>query len=172
MLIVFIGAVSAAVLAACVAFIIHRFAGVSTRWLIPTSAGAAMLGFTIWTDYSWFGRTASALPDTVVVADRFTAHNPLQPWSLLAEPVNRFRAVDLESLSTHPAHADVRRAAVFLVTRYTPTFVTWQLFDCAGHRRADGADLGEDGLPAAAAWAPVSPDDPLLRAVCRAPLLG
>lgn len=172
MLLVFIGALSTAVLAACVAFIINRWTGANARWLIPASAGAAMFGFTMWNDYTWFGRTAGALPETVVVTDSFTQPNPLQPWSLVVAPVNRFRAVDLGALAVHPERPGLRRAPVFLVTRYNPTLVSMQLFDCDGLRRADGAASGEDGLPPAAAWSSVAPDDPLLGTVCRAPTLG
>ena len=172
MLAVFIGAISTAILAACVAFIINRLTGVNARWLIPVSAGAAMLGFTIWFDYTWFARTAETLPPSMMVTDSFTSTRGLQPWTLLVAPVVRFRAVDLETVSSRVDQDHVRRAQVALFDRFNATFVIWQFFDCASARRADAVMMGEDGLPPSAAWSHVSPDDPLLGAVCGAPIMG
>jgi len=28
------------------------------RWLVPVAAGLSMIGFTLWSEYSWAGRTA------------------------------------------------------------------------------------------------------------------
>ena len=35
------------------------------RWLIPAMGGLAMIGFTIWSEYSWGDRTAGNLPEGV-----------------------------------------------------------------------------------------------------------
>ena len=164
-----LGALAVAILAACIAFIVRRMTGLFPRWIIPASAGIAMLGFTLWNDYTWFGRTVSGLPDTVRVADSFGSRNVLQPWSLLVEPVSRFRAVDLTSLARVSTEPDIRRAAVFLVARFTPTFVTPQLFDCTRGARADAVP-GADTMPPDAAWTSLEAASPLLRAVCDAPL--
>jgi hypothetical protein len=29
------------------------------RWAMPVAAGAAMLGYAVWSEYSWFARTRS-----------------------------------------------------------------------------------------------------------------
>lgn len=167
-----LGAFAVAILAACVAFILRRMTGLFPRWIIPAAAGASMLGFTVWNDYTWFGRTVSALPDTVLVTDRFGSRNAIQPWSLLVEPVSRFRAVDLGSLRRLSVQPDIRGVGVFLVARFTPTFVTPQILDCTRGARADAdpATLDAQGLPPETAWVPVDPANPLLRAVCDAPL--
>lgn len=168
MLLTFIGAISVAVLAACVAFIVRRVTGVSARWLIPASAGVAMLAFTIWNDYSWFSRIVEGLPEDVVVAETYEQSFVLQPWTLAVPAVNRFQAVDLSRRQFSDAQPDVVRAVVYLMARYQPAFETIQIFDCAGGRRADGsAPSGADGLPAAQAWRAVGRDDPLLAAACR-----
>lgn len=171
MALVLLGAVAVAIFAACIAFIVHRQTGLFPRWIIPASAGAGMLGFTLWNDYSWFGRVQYDLPPEVVVADSFVNRNALQPWSYLVAPVNRFRAVDRRTVEPLAAAPQIRRAAVFIVARFSPTFVTPQLFDCAREARADAdpSTLDASGLPPAAAWTPLAPDDPLLRAVCDTP---
>lgn len=171
MALVFLGAIAVGIFAACLAFIIRRFTGFFPRWIIPASAGLGMLGFTVWNDYTWFGRVLHDLPPEVVVADSFTTANALQPWTHLVAPVTRFRAIDLRTVEPLATAPDIRRAAVFIAARFMPTFVTPQLFDCAREARADGepATLDADGLPPPGAWVPLAPTDPLLRAVCGAP---
>lgn len=167
MLMTFVGAISVAILAACVAFVIWRTTGVAARWIIPASAGAAMLGFTLWADYSWFGRVAGGLPESVTVARTFATSNALQPWSLAVPIVTRFQAVDVGARQRSEIDPTVVRAPVFLVERWRPTFTTVQVFDCGRGRRADAADpAGENGLPVDAAWIAVGADDALLRAAC------
>lgn len=166
MLLTFFGAIAVGVLAACVAFIVRRVYGVNARFLIPLSAGAGMLGFTVWNDYTWFSRNAAGLPDTVQVARTIEKSWVIQPWTLIAPVVTRFQAVNRASVARNAEAPEVARATVYLVARYQPTFETVQLFDCAGGRRADAADAPEGGLPEARAWVTVGLDDPLLRAVC------
>lgn len=170
MAITLIGALSVAILAACVAFILYRLTGVFPKWIIPAAAGAGMLGFTVWNDYTWFGRTVAALPEAVTVTDSFGQTHVLQPWSLVVAPVSRFRAVDLRTVERHPDHPSIRRAAVFIAARFSPTFVTPQIFDCDRNLRADAdpAALGDDGLPRREAWVGTEASNPLLRAVCDA----
>jgi hypothetical protein len=170
MLLTFVGAIAVAILAACVAFVIYRVTGINARWIVPAAAGAGMLGFTLWNDYTWFSRNVDGLPESVVVTDRFEHSNVIQPWTLVVPMINRFRAVDLDSVKRHPERDSVRGAVVFLTPRYQPTFVTRQVFDCDENRRAD-AEVGpfdEAGLPVERSWAAVPADDPLLEAVCGA----
>jgi hypothetical protein len=168
MLLTFLGAISVAVLAACVAFIIRRVWGVQARWLIPFSAGVGMLGFTIWNDYSWFDRQRDGLPEGVAVVEAFTQSAAIQPWTLLVPVVNRYSAIDLRAAERHPDRPEIVRAPVFLAQRYQPTVVSAQIIDCAGRRRADAVDAGPDGLPPADAWFSLPDGHPLLRAVCAA----
>jgi len=168
MLFTFIGAIACAVLAACVAFVVRRTTGVNARWLIPASAGAAMLGFTVWNDYDWFPRTVAGLPPDVVVTRTFQVSHVLQPWTLLFPATTRYQAVDLARRQPHEDRPEVVRAVVYLVARWQPTFETIQVFDCAGGRRADAAAATQPGgLPPPAAWTELGDDDPLLRAACR-----
>jgi len=167
MLLTFFGAISVGVLAACVAFIVRRVYGVNARFLIPLSAGAGMLGFTVWNDYTWFGRNAAGLPESVQVARTIEKSWVIQPWTLIAPVVTRFQAVNLASVARNAAAPDVARATVYLVARFQPTFETVQVFDCKAGRRSDAADApGEGAAPAEGAWITVGLDDPLLRLVC------
>lgn len=166
MLLTFIGALSVAVLAACVAFVIRRTWGVQARWLIPVAAGAGMLGFTIWNDYSWFARQREGLPAGVEIVEAYAHSATIQPWTLLAPVVNRYTAIDLRAVERRPDNPAILRAPVFFAQRYQPTVVSAQIIDCAGARRADAADSGPDGLPTDDAWFALPADHPLLRAAC------
>ena len=168
MLLTFLGALSTGILAACAAFIIRRATGLNIRWLIPFSAGAAMLGFTIWNDYSWFGRQRAGLPEGVVVVEAFERSAALQPWTLIAPVVDRYSALDRRAAERHPDAPDIVRAPLFLAQRFQPTYVTPQIIDCARGRRADAVEAGPRGLPPDDAWRPLSSGHPLLRAACGA----
>ena len=168
MLLTFLGALSSGILAACIAFMIRRATGANIRWLIPLSAGAAMLGFTIWNDYSWFDRQREGLPEGVVVVETFEHSAALQPWTLVAPVVNRYSALDRRAAERHPDAPDIVRAPVFLAQRFQPTFVTPQIIDCAGGRRADASEAGAAGLPPETAWRALPEGHPLLRAACGA----
>lgn len=166
MLLTLLGAVATAILGASVAFVIRRVWGAQVRWLVPAAAGAGMLGFTLWNDYSWFARQRDGLPPDVVVTDSFETSQTIQPWSLIWPITNRYRALDRASLVAREDDPQIRRARVFLVARYQPVFETWQIFDCRAGRRADAADAGADGLPPEDAWSDLPGDDPLLHAAC------
>jgi hypothetical protein len=166
MLLTFLGALSCAILAACVAFIIRRIWGVRVRWLIPVSAGAAMLGFTIWNDYSWFSRQVSGLPEGVEVVASYTHSVAIQPWTLLAPVVDRYTAIDLRDVQRREEDPQILLAPLFIAQRYQPTFVSAQIIDCGRGRRADAAEAGADGLPPEEAWVRLEPDHPILAAAC------
>ena len=161
MLLTFLSAIMVAIFAASVAFVIRRITGVNARWLIPASAGAAMLGFTLWNDYTWFDRQEAGLPPEVVVLDTYAHRAAIQPWTLAVPVVNRYRALDLRTLAPVAGEADMVRGLVYLAQRYQPTFQTLQIVDCARGRRADAATAG-DGPPPEGEWFDLAPDDPLL----------
>ncbi len=134
-----------------------------------TAAGAAMLGYGIWSEYTWFSRTRSALPDAVVVIEDFKVRSPLQPWTYLLPRVSRFIAVDTRQLQTNPDLPGYVLTQLILVERFEPTRTVAQIIDCRD-ARATGvppdADFTAAGLPADAQWRPLAVDGPLYSAVC------
>lgn len=139
------------------------------RWLLPFAAGAGMLGFHLWNEYTWFDRTATALPDHVVVAKSYTYETPFQPWTLLMPRINRFAAVDRASIRRHDEAPDYVMADIFLVTRLAETAKVTQIYDCVQARRTEvsaSMSVDERGLPVDAAWTPSEADEPLFKMVC------
>ncbi len=139
------------------------------KWVVPVGAGAAMLGYAIWSEYSWFPRVAEQLPDTVTVASQNAESAWWRPWTYVAPLTSRFIAVDRTSIRTHEAAPDQRLVNLLLIARWQGTVTVPVLYDCAGARRADllrGAEFAEDGTVANAQWRDLAADDPVLRAAC------
>lgn len=143
------------------------------RWVLPASAGAAMFGFHVWSDYTWFRRTAAALPAPLIVAAAPTNATVMQPWTHLVPRVERFAALDPRAIRWNERAPGLRLTEVFLVARYMPTLTSVQLFDCTTPRRADaprGFALDAEGRPVGVEWVPLDAADALLTTVCSAPL--
>ncbi len=139
------------------------------RWIFPVGAAIGMLTFHIWNEYTWFERTASELPAHVAVGETYTTSNMLQPWTYVFPRINRFSAVDLASLRTNDKAPGYRLVEVYLATRFTPTAVTRQLFDCETPRRmlvSASQEFGDDGLPKDPVWENLPADDRLRTEVC------
>jgi len=140
------------------------------RGLMPIVAGVGMFAFVIWNDYSWFGRTRDVLPESIRVAERFTEASPLQPWTYLVAPVNRFSAVDTATVQRNPAVPALVLAQIHLVTRYQSTVSRWQLYDCGTPRRADingPGDLNPGSLESLD-WINLESGDTLREIACQA----
>lgn len=158
--------------AAGLALLLRKIApSVAPRFLIPAAAGVAMLGFTIWSEYAWYGRQSATLPEGVVVAATHAAPSTLRPWTYLKPYVSRFAAVDVGGARRHSGAPGQMIAQVYLFERHTPPASLPVLFDCAGARRAalaDGARFAETGAVTGVDWSEVGADDPLLSAACAA----
>lgn len=165
-----IGTFVAGIAAALLVWAINRtLKGRLPSWLIPVSAGAAMLLATISSEYSWFARTQANMPDGFVVADKVEEEKIYQPWTYIKPYVSRFVAVDQGRARTHPKHPDQRIVNLVIYGRWTRTAMVPVLFDCANNARSDlidGADFGPDGEVLNPDWRAMAADAPLLRASC------
>jgi hypothetical protein len=89
--------------------------------------------------------------------DTVAEPSAIRPWTLIAAPVVRYRALDRRTIERTPEGA--LRATVYFVSRRAPTYAAALLFDCVGGRMAEAA--------APADWAAADPADPLFAAACR-----
>lgn len=137
-------------------------------YVLPAVAGAAILAYTVYADYTWAERTEQTLPKSVVVVQRVQVDTLLAPWSYVWPMVQRFTAVDPAAFMRNSAHPDWVLFKLYLFSRYQPTHSVPMLMDCTGSRMTpvEGANFLPDGLPAHPEWQPLAADDPLLRAVC------
>lgn len=140
------------------------------RYLIPLAAGLAMIGYALWSDYSWAPRTIAGLPDHVAVVKRIPSSAPWKPWTYLFPQIDRFIAVDNAQTRRNDRLPGLVLAEVILVARLEPAVTTRQLFDCAQARRTDviaSDEFTEEGLPMNPDWVHLEPTDELYKAVCQ-----
>lgn len=139
-------------------------------WMMPVSAGAAMLIATISSEYGWFSRTEASMPEGMIVAQAIEEQVFYRPWTYAKPFVSRFVAVDRATMRTHPKQPDQRIVDLVFYGRWTRTAKVPVLFDCAGGKRADiadGIEFGEDGAVLNAQWVDVPASDPVLKAACK-----
>ncbi len=165
-----IGTIVAGAVAALLVWALNRtLKGRLPKWLIPASAGAAMLAATISSEYSWYSRTTATMPEGMVVAQTIEEKAFYRPWTYTAPFVSRYVAVDQQSTRTHPNQPDQRLVDLVFYGRWTRTAKVPMLFDCAENQRADvvdGITFGDGGAVTNAQWFPLKATDPLLRTAC------
>lgn len=123
-------------------------------WLLPAGIGLAMVGYSVWNDYAWFGRATARLPGDAQVLLVGRDSQPWAPWTYLAPVVVRFAALDQNQI--RQGGDGIRQAPIMLVERRGQTVVVPQDFDCAGGRIR----------PARGDWTAAGADDPAFAAVC------
>ena len=138
-------------------------------WLVPVAAGAAMLAFAIWSEYTWYSRTVAELPPTWEVVRTNEARALYRPWSYAVPLTDRFAALDLASLRTNPEAPEQRAADLYFFGRWSRPTLRPVLIDCAEGRFAplSGAEADATGTVRSADWEDLAQDDPLRTVTCR-----
>ncbi|WP_305986076.1 hypothetical protein [Roseibium sp. MMSF_3544] len=160
----------AGIAAAGLVMLVNRvLGGRLPRWFAPVAAGIAMILTTISNEYGWFSRTKEALPEGLVIA--LTVENKAfyRPWTYIQPFVERFVAVDMQTIRLHPERPDEKLGETYFFGRWAPVNKITFLADCAGHRRAaltDAISFEDDGAVTGADWIPVPADDPIVSTIC------
>ncbi|SRR5690606_15999663 len=165
---------AAAVLAACLVFIAGRLLRKTQRklprWTMPAAIGCTMIVYSVWSEYSWFARMQSALPQNVVVLSTGERSAPWAPWTYAAPVTVRFVAMDTHAISRSEQKPELVRGRLLLVERWQPTRTVAVAFDCAANLRADlmgSATLAANGVLTGTRWHAVAPGEPAFRAACK-----
>jgi hypothetical protein len=164
-----IAAFCAAVAGAGLALIANWLSGGRLpRWAMPVAAGAAMLGYAVWSEYSWYERTRASLPEGFEVAAVNEVRAMWRPWTYAAPIVDRFAALDTAAVRRNEAVPDQRLTEMYFFGRWSPRRSVAVVVDCAGGRVAPlpTAELDASGAVSAAAWDELSDGDAALRAIC------
>lgn len=144
--------------------------GLLPKWLVPAAAGAGILGYSIWSEYSWYSRALAAQPEGVVTAWHNEESAPWRPWSYLAPVITRFTAVDTRTVQRHPDFPDQRIVDILLSARWQPNSIVKVVFDCVGNKRADlsggNISIGTNGEIKNARWIDLTPGDAGLKVAC------
>lgn len=171
MLLEFIAMIAAAFGAAGIVLLANRLTGRRLpKWALPAGIAAAMLGFAIWSEYSWFGRVSATLDPGVEVVATNAGGAPWRPWSYLLPVTDRFIAVDRGGMVRHATAEGQRFVNAYWFARWTPTRVATLMLDCPGRRGIElepGADFPVEAVPPDDAWQALPPGDPILEAACR-----
>ncbi len=167
--------VATAALAACLVYIVGRFLRKSQRklprWVLPAAIGGTMIAYSVWSEYSWFNRMESALPQNVVVLGTGQRSAPWAPWTYVAPVTVRFVAMNTHAVSRSEQKPNLVRGQLLLVERWQPTRTVTVAFDCTSNLRADligTAALAADGTLTGTQWHSVAPGEPALVAACGA----
>ncbi|MAC79375.1 MAG: hypothetical protein CML66_15095 [Rhodobacteraceae bacterium] len=135
------------------------------RWLVPALGGLAMILFTIWSEYSWAGRTMDSMPEGLEVIETRADKFPFKPWTYPFPQTTRILAVDTTSVQTKPEAPGVVLVDLYLFARWRATTAIPQFVNCDAPARADVSDAALAD-PAAAKWFDLGDADPLITAVC------
>ncbi|WP_422377485.1 hypothetical protein [Roseibium sp.] len=139
------------------------------RWFAPVAAGAAMIVTTIANEYGWYDRTRQSLPAEVVVAQTVESKAFYRPWTYIVPFVERFVAIDMASLQTHPEQPGLRLVEAYFFGRWSPVNKLPVIADCTELRRAalvDGVNFEAAGEVTGITWTHVSKEDPIVATVC------
>ena len=139
-------------------------------WIVPVFAGVGLLSYAIWSEYDWFRRVSTGLPEGVVVAWQAEEPTALRPWTFVFPFTNRFVAVDTRGVVQHPQAQNLAMARTFTFARWQPTRDGFLVVDCEGHRQVplvDGMEITDEGELKGAEWISVPADDAFQQVVCR-----
>lgn len=166
-----IGTILAGVAMALLFWAVNRtvLKGRLPSWLMPVSAGLAMLIAAVSLEYGWYDRTARAMPNGFVVAETVEETAIYRPWTYAVPYTTRYIAVDQASLRTHPEQPNQRILDLWFYGRWSRPAKVPMLFDCGENKRADlvdGVEFGDNGEVLGAEWVTVSASDPVLRTAC------
>ena len=165
-----IAAIVAAIAMAGIAMGLRKISGQRLpSWIVPVFAGAGLLAFAVWSEYDWFNRVSTGLPEGVVVAWEADEPTPLRPWTFAFPFTTRFAAVDTRAIVAHPQAADLVMAKVYSFARWQPVRDGLIVFDCAGQRQVpvvEGMEITAEGDLQGADWITVPADDGYQSIVC------
>ena len=98
------------------------------KWLVPCAAGLGMLGFQLYSEYTWFTHTSSRLPTGASVVAKTGVPAFYKPWSYYHAPVLKFIAVDHVVLPT--GTPDIYETKLYFFERRMPAETANVLVDC------------------------------------------
>jgi hypothetical protein len=140
------------------------------RWVIPMSAGGAMLAFQIYSEYSWFSHQKTLLPDDVVVVKEIEETTAWRPWTFFAPQTVRFIAVRVSEGAVNKTNPDLVLAELYFFERRHLAKKVPQVFHCVEHARADLSEeliIPAPGTKLDDQWLTLPADDPVLLTVCQ-----
>ncbi|ABM17995.1 hypothetical protein [Marinobacter nauticus] len=136
------------------------------KWLIPVFAGAGMLGYLIYGEYTWYDHKRAMLPEEAVVVATEQEKIFFRPWTFVFPYVTSFSAVDRESISRDTGDQDIVRFTLYRFEQTVTDAVSHRvhLINCGSRELVP---LGSDGAPRVDNMKLLESNDPLYTTVCR-----
>lgn len=140
------------------------------KWIIPAFAGLGMLGYQIYTEYTWYDFKREQLltqaPKAEVV-DVQTGSMVWRPWTYLKPMVVGFTVVDSDTVSSNLLDGD--QVVEFVLYQFEKSYVDQvsphrQLLNCTSREMLE---VSEQRQPNMASLQTLAAADPLYRYLCR-----
>lgn len=140
------------------------------KFLVPLSAGVAMIVFHIWNEYSWYNRTAEMLPPSIEVVETLPVRQFWAPWTYIFPMVNRFVALDRANTHRNDKLPGYVLTSSMYIKRAEDTLLTNMLVNCDQRRWtaiSDSTQFDSSGLPANAEWLDFDKESKFPEIACR-----
>lgn len=163
-----IAAVFAGLGAAGIGLILRQASGKRLpRWIIPAFGGLGMLGYQIYTEYTWFEHKQQQLPESAEVVSVEEGQMFWRPWTFAFPMTTAFTIVDLDNLAV--SRGDGGRLIEFILYRFEKEYVDQvshqaYLMNCATREMLPLE--GESRTPNTEQMRRVEAESPLHRALC------
>ncbi|WP_420584236.1 hypothetical protein [Ruegeria sp.] len=165
-----IGTIFAGFAFAGVVMVVNKLSGGRLpRWTAPVAAGLGMIGMTIASEYSWYDRTVTTLPEGMEIVQEVESRALYRPWTYAVPFVDRFAAIDATSVRTNENVPEQRLVDLYFFGRWAPRSMVPVAVNCADNLRAnlaDGVEFADNGRIVGADWINASADDPVIKATC------
>lgn len=146
----FVATVFAGLGAAGIALLLRKLSSQQLpRYLVPVFAGAGMLGFQIFSEYSWYSHQLSLLPQGVVVVKAVEEKTSWRPWTFIKPQVSRFMALDVKNSAANSQNPELVLANLYLFERRQTAINVKLVLHCPTKQRANYSE--QLVLPAAGA---------------------
>jgi hypothetical protein len=135
------------------------------KWLIPVFAGAGMLGFLIYSEYSWYDHKQSQLPEEAIIVDTQAEGIFWRPWTFIFPYVTSFSTVDTKSIGRDTGNPEIVRFTLYRFEQKLTDTVSHRvhILNCATRELVP---LGSDGTPRVDNMKRLDNNDTLLSTVC------
>lgn len=139
------------------------------NWIIPVFAGAGMLGFQIYSEYTWFSHQSSRLPPGVEVVRTAQERSGWRPWSYWYPQTMRFIAADIANAAVNQRNAALILVDLYFFERRMSARRVPQVIHCQQQARADFTEqltIPEADEPVTTGWHKLDANDPLFVRLC------
>lgn len=166
-----LGSVAVAAVTGLLMFLVRRhFWRTMPRWVLPAAAGLAMIVFSIWNSYAWYGRITDHLSEGVVVAATYPTRSPIEPWTYAFPRVQHFVAVNMAGRTQVAGHPEIVFAEVIEFQQFKPVRRSLQIFDCRtgrmGNPPAEEPQVDAAGTIIGVDWSPSAAGAPIIATAC------